>query len=140
MRTPEEVKQEVEELYEATRDAVLGDWDIGGWTWTGCATSAGSEGGAFNIFSQRREQLLPSDPESVAKAVRAILADQGHSVTVEYIADLPKPRWVLSDPPWLAGSGPEGLLVQFTVADGYADFSATSRCVAGDLGKLSGIE
>ncbi|MFF1877224.1 hypothetical protein [Leifsonia sp. NPDC058230] len=140
MRTPEDVKQEVELLYELTRDAVPGDWDYADHTWTYCATSDGRDGAHFNIFSQRREQPLPNSPESVANMVESIWADQGHPVKAEYSADFPQPRWILSDPAWLAGSGPEGLLVQFTVGDDYADFSATSRCVAGDLAELSFVE
>jgi hypothetical protein len=138
--TPEEAKQEIEELYELTRDAVSGDWDYSMHTWTSCETSEGRDGGEFNIFSKRRGQPLRSDPESVAKMVEAIWADHGHPVKAEYSTDFTEPRFILSDPAWLAGSGPEGLLVQFTVGDDYADFGATSRCVAGDVGEMSFIE
>jgi hypothetical protein len=73
----------------------------------------------------------------VAKVVEAIWADHGHPVKAEYTTAFVQPRYMLSDPAWLAGSGPEGLLVQFTVGDNYADFSATSRCAAGDVGDLT---
>lgn len=137
VRTPVEVKQEIEALYELTRDAVPGEWELAGYTWTYCGTSDGRDGGHFNIYSKRVGQPLPSDPESVAKVVEAIWADHGHPVKAEYSTAFVEPRYILSDPAWLAGSGPEGLLVQFSVGDNYANFSATSRCVAGDLGEIS---
>jgi hypothetical protein len=137
VKTPVEVKQEIEALYELTSDAVSGDWDYAMHTWTYCPTSDGRDGGEFNIFSKRRGQPLPSDPESVAKVVEAIWADHGHPVKAEYSTDFVEPRYILSDPAWLAGSSPDGLLVQFTVGDNYADFGATSRCVAGDVGDLA---
>jgi hypothetical protein len=129
--TPEEAMQEVRAVYEATRGSIAGDWNEAARTWEYCELPDGRDGNHYRLFSQHREQPL-GDPESVARSVQSVWSDHGHSVKIEQDATLKPPRYILSDPAWLSGSGPEGLLIQFTVGENYADFSATSRCVAGD--------
>ncbi|WP_431279518.1 hypothetical protein [Leifsonia poae] len=129
--TPTEAKQEVDALYGATRDSVGGEWNEAGRSWEFCPLPDGSDGNAYRFFAQRREQPL-TDPESVAEAVRLVWAQHGHDVKVEFDGTLTPKRYILSDPAWLAGTGKDGLLFQFTVGENYADFSGDSRCVQGD--------
>jgi hypothetical protein len=135
--TPEQAKQEVRTLYEATRDLMPGDWFEDTRTWGTCTTASGEPGAYYDFLSQRRDQPLPLDPKSMAERVQNVWADHGHPVDIQRDKTLKPPRWILSDPGWLAGTGPDGLLLQFTVGTDYADFIATSRCVAGDSLELS---
>ena len=134
--TPEQAKQEVRTLYEATRDLMPGNWFEDTRTWGTCTTANGESGAYYDFLAQRRDQPLPSDPESMAEQAQSVWADHGYPVKIQRDETLVPPRWILSDPGWLAGTGPDGLLLQFTVGNDYADFIATSRCVAGDTLEL----
>jgi hypothetical protein len=135
-----EARNEVLSLSQAMQGLLGGDWDDDTHTWAWCRTSDGTEGVAYKLFSLRADQPLPADPKSVAEQAQAIWARFGHPVEIEYDNAQTRPRHILSDPPWLAGSKPNGQLVQFTVGENYADFSATSRCVLGDEEQLNLLE
>jgi hypothetical protein len=135
-----EAKREVLSLYQATQDLLGGDWNDDTHNWGPCGTSEGKEGVSYMLFSQRIYQALPADPSKVAAQAQSIWARFGHSVEIEQNDVMTPPRHILSDPPWLAGSEPSGLLVQFTVGEDYADFYATSRCVLGDQEQLNLLE
>lgn len=135
--TPEQAKEEARSLYEATRDLMPGDWIEYTREWSPCTTSAGVEGASYDLFSQRRAQVLPADPRTVVEQAQRVWARFGHPVEIDQDKTLVPPRWILSDPARMAGSGPDGLLMQFSVGDDYADFMATSRCAAGDPLELS---
>jgi uncharacterized protein YceK len=135
--TPEQAKEEARSLYEATRDPMPGDWVEYTREWSPCTTSAGDEGASYDLISQLRAQVLPADPRTVAEQTQRVWARFGHPVEVDRDETLTPPRYILSEPAWMAGSGPDGLLLQFTVGDDYADFIGTSRCVAGDSLELS---
>jgi hypothetical protein len=132
MMTPDQAKQEVRVLYEATRDLMPGDWFEDTHGWVQCFTPRGEEGAYYDFFSQRRAQPLPADPKTIVERAQTVWARLGHPVQVDRDETLTPPRYVLSEPAWMAGSGPDGLLLQFTVGDDYADFIGTSRCVVGD--------
>ncbi|MFF1634266.1 hypothetical protein [Leifsonia sp. NPDC058248] len=136
MMTPEQAKQEVRALYEATRDLMPGNWFEDTRTWGTCTTASGESGAYYEFLAQRRDQPLPADPASIAEQAQRVWAAHGHPVRIQRDKTLDPPRWILSDPAWLAGTGPDGLLLQFTVGDDYADFIANSRCVAGDSVEL----
>ena len=136
MATPEQAKQEVRGLYEATRDLVPGDWFEDTHGWMQCFSAGGEEGAYYDFFSQRREQPLPVDPKTIVEQAQTVWGRLDHPVPIDRDETLTPPRYILSEPAWMAGSGPDGLLLQFTVGDNYADFIATSRCVIGDSVEL----
>jgi hypothetical protein len=129
MVTKDEAEREVMDLYDATATLVPGGWIDGTRTWTSCRTASGATGGHFRLFAQRREQALPTTPQNLMQKAQSAWADLGYRVDIENDDSLRPPRLILSNPPWLTGSGPDGLLLQFTVGRDYADFSGLSRCV-----------
>lgn len=48
----------------------------------------------------------------------------------------PPPRLILSDPPYLTGTRPDGSYYSLMVGDGLAYFTGTSPCVPGDIDEL----
>jgi hypothetical protein len=135
--TPKQAKQELRALYEATRDLMPGEWFEDTHGWVQCFTAGGDEGAYYDFFSQRHAQPLPADPQTIVERAQAVWVRLGHPVPVDHDETLTPPRYILSEPARMAGSGPDGLLLQFTVGDDYADFIGTSRCVAGDSLELS---
>jgi hypothetical protein len=135
-----EAKSEVLSLYQAMKNLLGGDWKDNTRDWGPCDMSDGKEGVSYALTSKRADQPLPSDPRGVAEQAQVIWAHFGHSVQIERDDVMTSPRYILSDPPWLAGSKPNGLLVQFSVAEDFAGFTATSRCVLGDQEQLNLLE
>jgi hypothetical protein len=135
-----EAKTEALSLYHAMQDLLGGEWNDDTHDWGPCDMSDGKEGVSYALFSQRINQALPADPRKVAEQAQAIWARLGHQVEIEHNDVMTPPRQILSDPPWLAGSKPNGLLFQLTVGENYADFTARSRCVLGDQEQLNLLE
>ncbi|MFF1878600.1 hypothetical protein [Leifsonia sp. NPDC058230] len=135
-----EAKAEVASLYRGMQELLGGDWIDDTHNWGPCYMLDGSEGVSYSMFSIRRSQPLPAPPKRIAEQAQAIWARFGHRVEIEYNDVMRPPRHVLSEPRLLAGSKPDGLLIQFTVGEDYADFTANSRCVLGDQEKLNLLE
>ncbi|MFF1878599.1 hypothetical protein [Leifsonia sp. NPDC058230] len=135
-----EAKNEVLSLYRAMQELLGGDWIDRMRDWGPCSLSDGREGVSYAFYSRRIGQSLPADPGTVAEEAQAIWARFGYSVEIEHDDVVAPPRLILSDPPLLAGTKRNGLLVQFSVGQNYADFSARSRCVLGDAEKLNRLE
>jgi hypothetical protein len=134
--TPDEARDEVLNLYTPTSTLIGGTWNKALVEWDECTDSAGKSGVFFNFYAQRRAQPL-DDPDAVAEQARALWAERGHAVKVVADDSLTPPRRILSDPAWMSGSSPDGLLLQLTIGTDYADFTGTSRCVPGDLDDLN---
>jgi hypothetical protein len=139
MKSALKAKSEVLSLYQAMKGLIAGEWNVNTRDWGPCDTADGKAGVSYAFVSKRAEQPLPADPRKVAEQAQAIWARFGHSTEIKYDAEM-TPLYILSDPPWLAGSKPNGWLVQFTVAENFAGFSATSRCVLGDQEQLNLVE
>jgi hypothetical protein len=135
-----DAKTEALSLYHAMQDLLGGEWNDDTHDWGPCDMSDGKEGVSYALFSQRTYQPLPADPREIAEQAQAIWARFGHPVEIEHNKEMTPPRQILSDPQWLAGSKPNGLLFQFTVGENYADFTARSRCVLGDQEQLNLLE
>jgi hypothetical protein len=135
-----EAKREVLSLYHAMQYLLGGEWNDDTHGWGPCDMSDGKEGVSYALFSQRIYQPLPAEPRNIAEQAQAVWARFGHSVEIEHNDVMTPPRHILSDPPWLAGSKPDGLLFQFTVGEDYADFTADGRCVLGDQEQLNLLE
>lgn len=133
--TPGEAKAQVMGLYRASAAVVGTDgWQSDG-EWTDCTGHGKAPRASWDLFSQRRSALAQS-PKAVITQVRRVWSDKGHRVKVVSDDNIHPARLVLSDPPYLSGSSPDGSLYQFTVGEDYSDFRATSACVPGDSYKL----
>jgi hypothetical protein len=130
-------KSEVVSLYQAMQELLGGDWNDNTRDWGPCDMPDGKEGVSYALVSKRAEQPLPAAPRKVAEQAQAIWAHFGHPIEIEYDDVMTPPLYILSDPSWLSGTKPNGLLVQFTVAENFAGFTATSRCVLGDEEELN---
>ncbi|WP_223691246.1 hypothetical protein [Leifsonia poae] len=130
--TPEEVKQEVRALYLASRDLIGGDWIEDTDTWDWCRLPNGTGGAHYTLGSFRTGQPLPIPPDELAEKARDLWAKHGHTVTVEHDFTLTPHRYILSDPPWLTGTGPDRRLVRLSIGENLANFIADSRCIPGD--------
>ncbi|GAA0424189.1 hypothetical protein GCM10009543_19050 [Leifsonia naganoensis] len=129
----EEAKAEVEKLYEQTL-AIVGDgWDApSSASWGACGKwSLGKDRDSWSRFTQRFGQL-EEPPEEIAARVAELWNGLGYAVRVVADDTLTPPRKVVSYPGYLAGTTSDGFGALFTVGDGYADFSAGSRCVPSD--------
>jgi hypothetical protein len=140
MRNALVAKTEVVSLSQAMQDLLGGEWSVDTDTWSWCETSEGREGVSYMLFSQRIYQPLPADTKKVAERAKAIWARFGHPTEIVHDDVMTPPRHILSDPPWLAGTKPNGQLFQFTVGDNYADFLGHSQCVLGGEEYLDLIE
>ncbi|UAJ79725.1 hypothetical protein IT072_01085 [Leifsonia sp. ZF2019] len=131
-------KAEVDSLYTQTL-AIVGD----GWNppsseeWRGCGrTSMAGENESWSRFTQRFGQL-DETPQRLAEKVAELWTKLGYPVHVVSDDRMSPPREVVSYPAYLTGTTQDGFGAVFTVGDGYADFSAGSRCVPIDLDQES---
>src|SRR4051812_29136771 len=129
---PIEARNEVRSLYALTKTLVGAGWTEDTRMWGQCTTANGASGVNYNLFAYRLG-ASQGEPAGVAEQARERWADNGHRVEIVVDDRKSSERYILSDPPWLTGSSPAIPLVQFSVGEKYADFSATSRCVIGDL-------
>lgn len=119
------------DLYHATIGAIGGQWDSEG-AWNECKLPGGTSGAMYTFSSDRRDQTLPTNPDTMVGKIRELWRSRGHDVAIVREPSLTPPRLILSDPAWMSGSYPDGRLFQFSVGNAYADFRATSRCIPGD--------
>ncbi|MFF1574747.1 hypothetical protein ACFVWR_18560 [Leifsonia sp. NPDC058292] len=141
MLSSAEAKGEVRELYEATKLLVGGDWIEDTRSWERCTTEVGDVGVRYHFYTVRASQPLQDRPENVAEQVRSVWREHGHAIDeITHNTDMKPPRSIVSDPPWLGGSAPNGSLFQVMVGTDFANYLATSRCVLGDLDALRATE
>jgi hypothetical protein len=129
--THAKAKAEVENLYELTTAIVGGGWDESDREWRECGRQALTGTDSWARFNQRFGPLAQS-PSAIADQVATLWNRLGYPVTVVADDTITPPRMVVSYPPYLTGPTTDGFSAVFTVGEEYADFDASSRCVASD--------
>jgi hypothetical protein len=136
--TPAQSRAEIYNLYVATREALGGTWSGTENSWFECTTTSGDQNGlAFTFAVDRRDQDVVGGPVTVANEVQSLWADRGYKAEISQDNTLSPPLYVLSDPPFLSGNGPDGFLIQLTLKGDVVKFTGTGRCVSGDIEKLN---
>jgi len=135
--TPEDVKAQILDLYEASAAAVAAEgWKVDDASWLVCADD--SAGPRVKLsFAASRSEPLPSAAADLIANAQKVWRERGHDVTVERDTNLTPPRWILSDPPYLTGTEPDGSYYLLDVSDRAVYFQATSACVPGDIFELT---
>lgn len=132
--TPEQAKAQVMDLYNTVAHVVGGNWEPAG-EWGPCwgRDSAGKEA-YFDFGASRVKAPLQADADTVANQVRDVMIELGYQVRVQHDPNLTPLRTVIGYPGgYLQGSEPDGFGFQFTIdQNGFADFSMSGHCVAGD--------
>ncbi len=137
--TPEEIRAQIEDLYQASVAATAADgWEVSD-SWTDC--SDGPSRPRVNLlFAASRTAPLPGAPADLITHARTAWKERGHDVTVERDTNLTPPRWILSDPPYLTGSYPDGSYYTLDISESAIYFRAYSACVPGDIFQLTSPE
>ncbi|MEX8059910.1 hypothetical protein [Microbacterium sp. 16-032] len=134
--TPEAARSQIEDLYEASAAAIAPNgWEIVG-SWLDCSPSSSDLRVRWTLSTSRVSPLPGAPADLIARAQRA-WQERGHRVTVERDTNLTPPRWILSDPPYLTGTHPDGSFFTLNIGEGLAYFDATSACVPGDILQLN---
>jgi hypothetical protein len=134
--TPEEVKAQIMDLYQASAAALAPDgWKVDDVSWLACSDD--SSGPRVKLmFAASRTAPLPGAPADLIVQAQKAWQERGHDVTVERDTNLTPPRWILSDPPYLTGTHSDGSYYTLDIGDGVAYFEAKSGCVPGDIFQL----
>jgi len=133
--TPEQVKAQIMDLYQASAAATAPDgWDVNG-SWSACPDDASGPRVRWNLLASRTAPLPAAPADLIVQAQKA-WQERGHDVTVERDTNLTPPRWILSDPPYLTGTHSDGSYYALDIGDGVAYFEAYSGCVPGDIFQL----
>lgn len=135
--TPEDVKAQILDLYEASAAAVAADgWKVDDSSWLACPDDS-AEPRVKLSFSASRAEPLPGTAADLIASAQKVWQERGHDVTIERDMNLTPPRWILSDPPYLTGTEPDGSYYLLDVNDRAVYFQATSACVPGDIFELT---
>lgn len=133
--TPEEVKAQIMDLYQASAAALAPDgWDVNG-SWLDCSPSSSDSRVLWTVVASRTAPLPGAPADLIVQAQKA-WQEQGHDVKVERDTNLTPPRWILSDPPYLTGTHSDGSYYALDVSESAIYFRATSGCVPGDIFQL----
>ncbi|MDQ1129716.1 hypothetical protein [Microbacterium sp. SORGH_AS_0888] len=133
--TPDDVKAQITDLYEASAAIAPDGWDIQG-SWLDCSSSSSDLKVRWKL-SASRIAPLPGEPADLITQAQKAWQERGHDVKVERDTNLTPPRWILSDPPYLTGTHSDGSYYTLDIGDGLAYFDATSACVPGDILQLN---
>lgn len=134
--TPEEVRAQIIDLYEASASAIAADgWKTDG-SWLDCSRGTSNYKVRWS-FAASRTAPLPAAPADLIVQAQKAWQERGHDVTVEQDTRLTPHRYILSDPPYLTGTHPDGSYYTLDIGDGVAYFRATSACVPGNIGQLN---
>ena len=121
----------------ATSAAAIGrdGWEAQG-SWFSCSQSASDPLVLWKLSASRAAPMNGEPRDLIIQAQEAWQA-RGHDVTIEQETNLTPHRYVLSDPPYLTGTHPDGSYYSLNIGDGVAYFDATSACVPGDIFELN---
>jgi len=133
--TPEQVKAQIMDLYQASAAATAPDgWDVDG-SWLACSDDSSGGRVKWSMAASRTAPLSGAPADLIVQAQRA-WQERGHDVTVERDTNLTPPRWILSDPPYLTGTHSDGSYYTLDVSESAIYFRAKSGCVPGDIFQL----
>lgn len=134
--TPQAVRAQIEDLYQASAAAIAPDgWEVVG-SWLDCSPSSSDLRVRWTLATSRVAPL-PGAPADLIAQVQRAWRERGHDVTIERDTNLTPPRWILSDPPYLTGTHADGSVITLDIGEGLAYFDATSACVPGDILQLN---
>jgi len=134
--TPEQVKAQIMDLYQASAAAIAPDgWDVHG-SWSDCSPSSSDLRVRWSLAASRTAPLPGAPADLIVQAQKA-WQERGHDVKIGRDTNLTPPRWILSDPPYLTGTHSDGSYYTLNIGDGLAYFDATSGCVPGDILQLN---
>ncbi|MDQ1178126.1 hypothetical protein QE416_002862 [Microbacterium sp. SORGH_AS 421] len=134
--TPEAVEAQITDLYEASAAAIAPDgWKVDA-SWLSCSDNSTGDGVNL-LFAASRSAPLPGDPAELISQAQIVWQKHGHDVTIERDTNLTPPRWILSDPPYLTGTHPDGSYYLLDVSESAVYFRAYSACVPGDIFELT---
>lgn len=96
--TPDDVKAQLMDLYEASATDISPDgWELQG-SWLDCSPSSDDLRVRWNLAASRTAPL-PGPPAELITQAQKAWQERGHEVDVERDTNLTPPRWILSDPP-----------------------------------------
>jgi hypothetical protein len=124
-----QAKGEIETLYQETIALVGEDWwGNSEYEWRGCGRSGLRDTDSWARVN-RWHGPIERTPQQIANDVAALWRSLGYPVTVQSDDTLEPPRKIVSYPPYLTGTTPEGFGAVFSIGDDYAGFRGYSRCV-----------
>lgn len=133
--TPDAVSDRGELLYSAALEILGTD----GWSshkqWFSCGLDDGTAEVQLRLDS-RLDAVLTDTPDNLATRVREKWSTLGVDATLTVNTDLQPTRYIVSDPPFLAGTHEDGAITDLWVGEGLADFGYVSPCVPGDIFQL----
>ncbi|MEV7756871.1 hypothetical protein AB0O16_03985 [Microbacterium sp. NPDC089180] len=135
LMTPDDVLRTGHTVYSAAQQVLGAD----GWSldeqWYSCGLHDGRAEVQLRLDS-RLDAALDDAPEERATRVREAWSRLGIHATLTVNSELQPTRYIVSDPPFLAGANEDGAITEIWVDEGLAYFSYVSPCVQGDIFKL----
>lgn len=138
--TPVKSAQQVIDLFHAT-EAVAGTnrWWVSGNVFMGCGQQNTDNAPEYDMV--RRVAITDAQAKQVVPQVQKIRVAHGIRTTLTRDNNIHPPSWVISDPPYLSGSNPDGSAYQFYGGKNMLRFSVQGRCGKGNiLPKMDGPE
>lgn len=135
LTTPDDVSQAGHTVYSAAQHVLGTD----GWSlaeqWFSCGVNDGRAEVQLRLDS-RLNAASEDAPEKRATRVREAWASMGIDATLTVNSELKPTRYIVSDPPFLAGTNEDGAITEIWIDEGLAYFSYVSPCVPGDIFEL----
>ncbi|OZD43205.1 hypothetical protein CH252_25615 [Rhodococcus sp. 06-1477-1B] len=103
--------------------------------WISCGIDDGIAEVQLRLDS-RLDAVLTDTPDNLATRVQEKWSTLGVDATLTVNTDLQPTRYIVSDPPFLAGTHEDGAITDLWVGEGLADFGYVSPCVPGDIFQL----
>lgn len=135
LATPDAVSDEGAALYSAAQHVI----GVDGWSLQKQWFSCGLEDGVAEVQLRLDSQLtatLSDTPENLAMRVQEKWSTLGVDATLTVNTELDPTRYIVSDPPFLAGTHKDGAITDLWVGTGLANFGYVSPCVPGDIFEL----
>lgn len=133
--SPQDVVEHADRLYSAAQEVLGQDgWDLDR-QWFSCGLQDDVALIQLSV-SSRLAADLPGRPADLVDRVKGKWATFGVHAETAVDTTLDPVRYILSDPPYLAGVNPDGSLSDLWIGTGIVKFSYVSPCVPGDIFEL----